>query len=857
MTTPVVINGDVTLLLVDTRPLTANQSAVVLLSSIQDPGRTVTIRDSLGFLSTPQSIIVSTTANVRFFDGTSSFAMTQPYSYVSITSRNAQTWTVTNTFGFPSSETVANTANLNATTINTSTFTATGFISTPNLLTTTLRATSSVFTQGALYASTLVVAPTNPGFAPYITDPGYAAYIQGNLKTYQTMEVLGSAQFTNTISTGGNISITGNISSLGSFGARGDIMTLGNVFAERGGAFFRSIDVQSTAVISGPARFLNSLLINSNLNVMSSISTPFVSASSIRVVSLLDLPDGKSITSRPTDILFSHPITTPSISTGTLYSSNSIITQTATILNTIIADRTSSFILSSSQILNPAGTLIVSSLRANTATVVRQLSTASIQTSSLVTSTVLLNGSIVAPGQGLITLGALVASTMSTGIFTTGTLFTNQFQTSSLTTSTLFVDHSISANSITSFQAPFATLLNQGGSITTNTLTTSNAFVASTIQTTTGVIQTPLSTLRIIASSIQGPAASFSSITTSSLITSSITATRFTLGVPIQPSTSGPTFSVDTTIFNSTNVIITGGPGDYLTPFTVSNVKPPGIDPEDPYPVEVSFRLNFNGPYIPGYFAYVTGLTLFPQSQPTSAVILRSINDSNTVAALYGFLGSNQTFSNDPNVGGIPVPIGEQPSSFFHLTGTMIGNSAFSLQFLSRSNANVSFIDSNASITIQNGVLQWPYALNGTTIQNSLNDMSLRSLFYYGSLNFASDPLLKENIIPANLERCADIIETIPLVRYKYKDYYLSTFHVQDAHRLGVLATDLEQIFPKSITYTTLEGVPVEHRSTIRTIDTQQLEMAHIGATQYLFHRTANLFSTVQGLQSEIETLRD
>jgi hypothetical protein len=222
------------------------------------------------------------------------------------------------------------------------------------------------------------------------------------------------------------------------------------------------------------------------------------------------------------------------------------------------------------------------------------------------------------------------------------------------------------------------------------------------------------------------------------------------------------------------------------------------------------------------------------------------------VAALYGYLGSNQTFSNDPNTGGVPVPIGPTPSSFFHLTGTMRGASAFSLQFLSRSNANVSIVDSNTTITMQNGVLQWPYALNVTTIQNPFNDMSLRSLYYFGSLNFTSDPALKEGVIPADLERCADIIRDIPLVRYKYKDYYLSTFEVRDAHRLGVLATDLERVFPKSISYMTLEGVPAEHRSTIRTVDTGQLEMAHIGATQLLLRRAAALTSTVEGLKAAL-----
>jgi hypothetical protein len=303
-------------------------------------------------------------------------------------------------------------------------------------------------------------------------------------------------------------------------------------------------------------------------------------------------------------------------------------------------------------------------------------------------------------------------------------------------------------------------------------------------------------------------------------------------------------------------VVITGGPGDFLTPFTVSNVKPPGLGPTDPYPIEVSFRLNFNGPYLPGYFAMVPGLTLFPNGEPTSILTLRTLNDSNTITELYGIFGSNQTYSSDPS-SGIPIPTGPLPSSFFHLTGTMIGNSAFSFQFQSRSNSFFSAIDSNAFIRMENGVLQWPYSLNGITIQNSLNDMSLRSLYYYGGLSFASDPSLKESITDANLERCMEIVDKIPLHRYKFKDFYLSSFGIQDAHRLGVLADELETVFPKSITYTRLDGVPAAYQSTIRMIDTQQLDMAHIGATKAIVQRVSTLTSRVQELQAEIHTLKN
>jgi len=186
------------------------------------------------------------------------------------------------------------------------------------------------------------------------------------------------------------------------------------------------------------------------------------------------------------------------------------------------------------------------------------------------------------------------------------------------------------------------------------------------------------------------------------------------------------------------------------------------------------------------------------------------------------------------------------------VTGTMYGTSAFSLQFLSRSNDNYSAIDSNMSITINNGSLRWPYYLNGTTIQNSLNDMSIRSLYYYGSLNFASDPSLKEDIHDADLEKCYHAVEEMPLRRFKYIDAYMSTFQQTDTYRLGFIATDLEKVFPKSITYTRLTDIP-GHESTFRMIDTQQIEMAHIGATKILMAKVSTLRNEISDLKNLLE----
>jgi len=190
------------------------------------------------------------------------------------------------------------------------------------------------------------------------------------------------------------------------------------------------------------------------------------------------------------------------------------------------------------------------------------------------------------------------------------------------------------------------------------------------------------------------------------------------------------------------------------------------------------------------------------------------------------------------------------------VSGTMYGNSAFSLQFQSRSNDNYVGIDSNNTITINNVAIRWPYYLNGTTIQNPFNDMSLRNLYYYGSLNYASDPSLKENIRDADLYKCYSAVERIPLRRYKYIDPYISTFKQRDTYRLGFIATDLEEIFPKSITYTQIMDIP-GYESTFRMIDTQQIEMAHIGATKVLMGRVSSLYTTLEETRHEISTLKN
>ena len=852
MATPVIVNGDTSLVLINTKDLTAGQAAVVLLSSVTYPGRTVTIRDSIGYLSSPQTIVVSTQQGVQFADGSSRVLITQPYGYLTVTTRDPYSWDLKNSFGFPQNQSIANSLSLTTSSVTTSNLYSQLYVSTPYLTTHTLNVTSTTAVYGPSFASTLLVGDPQATSNLLVNEPGYSLYSEGSAKLYGNTFVEGAGSYTGSVSTGSNLFVLGNNSSLGTFGARGDIMTLGNFIAANGSIIANNLDVRGTATLRGAATFSNSLTINSTLLVQTSVSSVYYTTSTLQLLSSIAFQE-KYITYRGADLLFSDTVTVPGISTLNLTASNGIQTSNLSVYGTITADQTPQFLLSSTAIVNPQGSFTVSSLVANTATCSNTLSTQQLQTSSITASTILLSGNIVAPMGGYMNINTVVMNTVSTGLLYADTFTALSFTTNTLGIAELDVTSSFVANNVATFELKNVPIDNTGGTISTGSLYAANLLATSTIVNSSGLFDTASGGLYIMASNVFLDSATTSSITASTLATSSLTATRITMGAAPPVGINGPSFVADNTLYPSTNVVVTGGPGDYLTPFLVSNVTPPGIGAGQPYTVNMSFMLNMNGPVLPGYYATVMGFNLFPNGEADSIISLRTDNDATNIMTLYGLYGPTQSYVTPPDTGGIPLPSGSNPASFLHVTGTMYGASAFSLQFQSRSNDNFSGIDSNASITINNGVIRWPYYLNGTTIQNSLNDMSIRNIYYYGGLNFASDPLLKEEVEPADLARCYATVEQLPLRRYKYIDSYLSTFKTKDAHRLGFLATEVEQVFPKSVTYTEIPAL----QSTFRVIDSQQIEMAHIGATQHLMGRVNHLYSTLEGLKLEVSTTKN
>jgi len=131
------ITNNVNLLLVNSSTITDYAPYIAYISSINVPGRIATVRDAVGLVSSPgRLIILSTLKDVLFSDGTSSITISQPFGYISLSSRDKNTWDIINTFAFPMPSPVSYVSSIYATDrINANNILARSYISTPNLTT--------------------------------------------------------------------------------------------------------------------------------------------------------------------------------------------------------------------------------------------------------------------------------------------------------------------------------------------------------------------------------------------------------------------------------------------------------------------------------------------------------------------------------------------------------------------------------------------------------------------------------------------------------------------------------------------------------------------------------------------------
>jgi hypothetical protein len=666
------------------------------------------------------------------------------------------------------------------------------------------------------------------------------------MKVYSNVDIAGSTRIIGTISTGSNLFVGGGISTLGSIGAHGDITTMGNIYAPFGGVIANTLEVRSNATFGGAIIFSNAIYVASSITVQNAVSTVQILTSTLNVQSSISF-QSKYIALNNGGLVISDPITVPSITTNSVVASNFITTSNLSVTTSIVGESAQTFTLGSTVIANPSGSLFISSIGATYLSMSNSVTTNDLQTSSMEVSTILLSGNINGFTNGYMNINTVVASSVSTTFLFSENIEAKAFAIDTIQVAQLNVSQELNLNTVSTINASNAMFNIPNGSISTGSFYTGTTLVTSTLKLFDGQIYSPDQPIVFSTPNVFMDSVYVSTLSASTFQVSSIVATNLEFGT--DPDIF---FGNYYEVLVSTNCIVTGGPGDWPRPYFISNVKPEEIGPGEPYSVNVVFGNRYPPPgsIIPGQ-TQGGSMTLYPTGELASQLQFCFLACSFGVT-IYGLYGTNQTQAVGFQAGGSLDP--NYPVAQF--TGTMYGDSSFSANFAAAFNQNYSILsDSNAGIIVRNGAIRFPYSLNGVTIDNALNDMSLRTLYYYGGLNFASDPALKENIQPADEERCLDIIESLPLRRYKYKDAYLSSFHLKDAHRLGFLATEVEHFFPNSVVYTQLQSLP--EFSTIRTIDTNQVEMAHIGATKSLMHKVEELTARIGTAFGEISSLKN
>jgi hypothetical protein len=135
----------------------------------------------------------------------------------------------------------------------------------------------------------------------------------------------------------------------------------------------------------------------------------------------------------------------------------------------------------------------------------------------------------------------------------------------------------------------------------------------------------------------------------------------------------------------------------------------------------------------------------------------------------------------------------------------------------------------------------------GTELPNYQLELSTDSAGKPSSTTWvvSSDSRLKENIENANLDLCYNIIKNLNLKKYTWKDNIFDKFQIYDRSKLGWIADEVEEIFPKA----------VEIKKAYELDDCKVLNVDQILTSIYGFSQ--KIINEYEELENEITTVND
>jgi hypothetical protein len=106
-----------------------------------------------------------------------------------------------------------------------------------------------------------------------------------------------------------------------------------------------------------------------------------------------------------------------------------------------------------------------------------------------------------------------------------------------------------------------------------------------------------------------------------------------------------------------------------------------------------------------------------------------------------------------------------------------------------------------------------------------------------------SDERLKEDVVPADLARCYQIVRSLPMKRFAWRKDVYTDDQVDDRRKLGWLAQDVERIFPRSVQRGAAHDI-----ADCRSLNIDQLLAALYGCVQDMQGRLERL----EGLDASV-----
>ena len=135
-----------------------------------------------------------------------------------------------------------------------------------------------------------------------------------------------------------------------------------------------------------------------------------------------------------------------------------------------------------------------------------------------------------------------------------------------------------------------------------------------------------------------------------------------------------------------------------------------------------------------------------------------------------------------------------------------------------------------------------------------VNAYTYATTYYFGGFAYGSDARYKENIITADNELCYQNIKKIRIVRYNFiKDSVFDRCTGNDKNRLGVLAQDLEKIYPNSVS----ETKDPDTNEPFKAVDTRQMYYTLVGCTQKLQETVEQQQVQIEQQQKQIDELKE